>query len=179
MTDHIAASDGVDDAVRQWRSERPGLDVSALEVFGRLHRAYLQYQSSLSNLFAEYDLNMASFDVLAALRRSGAPYRMTSGQLAKTTLVTTGGVTLRVDRLEKAGFVERKRDPEDRRVVYACLTTSGMRLIDEAAEAHFANEQRLLAGLPPDEQSQLADLLRKLSASMSDSAAPDMEKDSA
>ena len=158
--------DAVDDIIGQWGHERPEMDVSALRVFGRLHRAYLLYQSSLSSLFAEYDLNMASFDVLASLRRNGAPYRMTSGELAKTMLVTTGGVTLRVDRLEKAGLVERKRDPDDRRIVYVCLTTTGLSLIDQTASAHFANELRLLQNLDEDDQHQLAELLRRLEASI-------------
>ncbi|ALG86339.1 MarR family winged helix-turn-helix transcriptional regulator [Gordonia phthalatica] len=160
--------DAVDDIIGQWGQERPEMDVSALHVFGRLHRAYLLYQSSLSSLFSEYDLNMASFDVLASLRRNGAPYRMTSGELAKTMLVTTGGVTLRVDRLEKAGLVERKRDPDDRRIVYVCLTTSGLSLIDQTASAHFSNELRLLQDLDENDQRQLADLLRRLENSIID-----------
>lgn len=169
--DHIVDRDAVDDIVGQWSHERPEMDVSALHVFGRLHRAYLLYQSSLSSLFAEYDLNMASFDVLAALRRNGSPYRMTSGELAKTMLVTTGGVTLRVDRLEKSGLVERKRDPDDRRIVYVCLTTSGLSLIDRTASAHFSNELRLLHQLDEDEQRQLASLLRRLETSIIDAEA--------
>ncbi|MBM7365690.1 MarR family winged helix-turn-helix transcriptional regulator [Gordonia hydrophobica] len=163
--------DAVDDIVGQWGHERPDMDVSALQVFGRLHRAYLLYQTSLSSLFSDYDLNMASFDVLASLRRNGAPYRMTSGELAKTMLVTTGGVTLRVDRLEKAGLVERKRDPDDRRIVYVCLTTTGLSLIDQTASAHFANELRLLQGLDEADQRALSTLLQKLETSIIDAEA--------
>ena len=166
MPDHDPLPDTVDHAIAQWAQERPALDVSALHVFGRLHRAYLRYQSSMSTLFAHHDLNTASFDVLAALRRSGPPYRMTSTELARTMLVTTGGVTLRVDRLEKSGLVERVRDSDDRRVVYVYLTAEGIRAIDTAADAHFANELRLLDGLDDDEQQQLAALLRALEASI-------------
>lgn len=82
--------DAVDDIVDQWAHQWPELDVSPLKVLGRLHRSYLRYQASLAVVFEEHGINMASFDVLAALRRSGPPYRMTSGQLAESALVTTG-----------------------------------------------------------------------------------------
>ena len=167
--------DAVDGIIAQWAAERPTLDVSALAVFGRLHRTYLQYQSSLSTLLARYDLNNASFDVLTALRRSGSPFRMTSTELSKTMLVTTGGVTLRVDRLEKSGLVERKRDPDDRRVVYVCLTTTGLSLIDDATTAHFQNELRLLSGLDDEQRRQLARLLGVLEESITDAENDDEE----
>ncbi|EGD54909.1 MarR family winged helix-turn-helix transcriptional regulator [Gordonia neofelifaecis] len=165
--------DAVDEIVEQWGVERPDMDVSALQVFGRLHRSYLLYQTSLGGLFAEYGLNMASFDVLASLRRAGPPYRMTSGELAKTMLVTTGGVTLRVDRLEKTGLVERKRDPDDRRIVYVCLTTTGLRVIDQAANAHFSNELRLLESLSDEDRNSLSQLLRRLESSILDAESDD------
>lgn len=158
--------DAVDDIVSQWARQRPDLEVSPMKVLGRLHRSYLRYQASLADVFDEYGINMASFDVLAALRRSGPPYRRTSGQLAESALVTTGGVTLRVDRLEKAGLVRRERDPDDRRVVYVQLTDEGLRLIDEVADAHFANETRMLSGMSAKDQHALADLLRKLEHSI-------------
>ncbi|GAA4681490.1 MarR family transcriptional regulator [Gordonia humi] len=179
MNEQTPTPDAVDGIIAQWAAERPTLDVSALAVFGRLHRAYLQYQSSMSTLFARYDLNNASFDVLAALRRSGSPFRMTSSQLAKTMLVTTGGVTLRVDRLEKSGLVERKRDPDDRRVVYVCLTTAGLSLIDEATTDHFQNELRLLGGLDVEQRAELATLLRALEASITEAETDDEEPASA
>ncbi len=158
--------DAVDHIVAQWNEQWPALDVSALEVFGRMHRSYVRYQSSLSTLFDRHGINMAAFDVLAALRRSGPPYRMTAGQLADTSLVTTGGITLRVDRLEKAGLVQRERDPDDRRVVYTRLTPAGRQAVEEAAADHFANEARMLATLTATEQRQLAGLLRKLEQSI-------------
>ncbi|MQY18896.1 MarR family winged helix-turn-helix transcriptional regulator [Nocardia macrotermitis] len=158
--------DAVDDIVAQWHLQRPDLDVSPLEVFGRLHRSYIYYQSSLTALFDRHGINMAAFDVLAALRRSGPPYRMTAGQLAEMALVTTGGMTLRVDRLEKAGLVERERDPDDRRIVYSRLTEAGLRVLESTADDHFANEARMLAGLTATEQAGLAHLLRKLERSI-------------
>ncbi|MDZ7911974.1 MAG: MarR family transcriptional regulator [Rhodococcus sp. (in: high G+C Gram-positive bacteria)] len=165
MSDRIEP-DAVDDIVHQWERQWPDLDVSALHIFGRMHRSYLRYQSSLSAVFEKHGINVASFDVLAALRRAGPPYQMTSGQLAEMSLVTTGGVTLRVDRLEQAGLVERERDATDRRVVYARLTAKGKEVFDAAAEEHFENENRMLAGLNAPERKQLADLFRKLEHSI-------------
>lgn len=137
-----------------------------MEVLGRLHRSFLRYQGLLSELFECFDLNMASFDVLAALRRSGPPYRQTAGQLADIALVTTGGITLRLDRLEKSGLVTRERDAQDRRVVYACLTERGAEVADVVAVAHFANEERMLSELSAPERRTLARLLSKLERSL-------------
>lgn len=165
MSDRIEP-DTVDEIVVQWAEQWPDLDVSALHIFGRMHRSYLRYQSSLAAVFDRHGINVASFDVLAALRRSGPPYQMTSGQLAEMSLVTTGGVTLRVDRLEQAGLVERERDQNDRRVVYARLTAKGKEVFDAAATEHFANENRMLAELSATERTELADLFRKLERSI-------------
>lgn len=158
--------DAVDLVLEQWKRELPTLDASPMEVLGRLHRSFLRYQALLSELFECFDLNMASFDVLAALRRSGPPYRQTAGQLADIALVTTGGITLRLDRLEKAGLVIRERDAQDRRVVYACLTERGVEVADVVAVAHFANEERMLAELSDAERRRLSQLLGKLERSL-------------
>jgi DNA-binding MarR family transcriptional regulator len=166
LEDSGEGKDAVDEIVAQWSRQAPDLDVSALNVFGRLHRSYLRYQTTISAVFEQYGINMASFDVLAALRRSGPPYRMTSGQLSQSALVTAGGVTLRVDRLEQAGLVVRERDDDDRRVVYACLTDEGLQLINETAAEHFANEKDMLHGMSAQEQAQLAALLQKLERSI-------------
>ncbi|MFE3454219.1 MarR family winged helix-turn-helix transcriptional regulator [Nonomuraea sp. NPDC059194] len=160
------SSDAVDQIMEQWRRELPEVDIAPLAVFGRLHRSFLRYQVLLNEVFETYGISMAAFDVLTALRRSGSPYRMTAGQLAETSLVSTGGVTLRVDRLEKAGLVVRERDPDDRRVVYAQLTDAGLDLVERVAQTHFANEQRMLAKLTDVEQRQLARLLSRLESSL-------------
>lgn len=165
MSDRIEP-DTVDDIVGQWAQQWPDLDVSAIHIFGRMHRSYLRYQASLAAVFDRHGINVASFDVLAALRRSGPPYQMTSGQLAEMSLVTTGGITLRVDRLEQAGLVERERDSTDRRVVYARLTARGKEVFDAAAREHFENENHMLAGLSATERTALADLFRKLERSI-------------
>ncbi|MDV6275100.1 MarR family transcriptional regulator [Rhodococcus erythropolis] len=158
--------DAVDDIIRQWSRQWPELDVSAIHIFGRMHRSYLRYQASIAAVFDKHGINIASFDVLAALRRSGPPYQMTSGQLAEMSLVTTGGVTLRVDRLEQAGLVERERDSADRRVVYARLTAKGKAVFDAAAKEHFENENHMLAGLSAQDRKAMADLFRKLERSI-------------
>lgn len=158
--------DAIDGIVAQWAEQVPDMDVSGMQVLGRLHRAYLKYQSALNVLFDRHGINTAAFDVLAALRRSGSPYRMTAGQLAESSMVTTGGITMRLDRLEQAGLATRERDPADRRVVYAQLTDKGLVVVEETARAHFANEAKMLAGLSDPERRQLSVLLRKLEHSL-------------
>lgn len=163
--------DAVDQIVDDWNVCRPDLDVSALEVFGRLHRAFLHYQSAIVPIFEHHGINMASFDVLAALRRRGEPFRMTAGELAASSLVTTGGITLRVDRLEEQGLVVRERDTQDRRVVYIQLTSQGRTVVDAVADEHFSNELALLAGLSERDRSALAELLSRLERSVQDARA--------
>jgi DNA-binding MarR family transcriptional regulator len=163
-----AKRDPVDVIVSQWEREMPDMDVSALAVFGRLHRCYARYADLLGEIFDKHGINMASFDVLAALRRSGPPYRRTAGELAGIGLITTGGLTLRLDRLEQAGLVIRERDSDDRRVVYAQLTEAGLELTNRVAREHFANELHMLSGLAKSERTQLADLLGKLERSLLD-----------
>ncbi|MFC9977289.1 MarR family winged helix-turn-helix transcriptional regulator [Spirillospora sp. NPDC127200] len=162
----IDRSDTVDLIIEQWRRERPDVDVSGLAVFGRLHRGFLRYTALLAEVFERHGINMAAFDVLATLLRSGPPYRRTAGELAEISLVSTGGVTLRLDRLEKAGLITRERDPQDRRVVHARLTDEGLELTNAVVAEHFANEQRMLAGLSEAERRQLARLLGKLERSL-------------
>ena len=158
--------DAVDTIVDQWRTERPDLDPSPIALFGRVHRIYLRYQGVLNKTFERHGLNSASFDVLAALRRSGAPYRKTGTQLASGSLLSSAGVTFRLDRLEEAGLIERQRDHEDRRVVYSSLTDKGLEVIDRTIESHLAAESALLHGLTARERTQLAGLLGKLERSI-------------
>lgn len=167
MAKEVTAGDSaVDTIVAEWQRERPDLDASPIALFGRLHRAYLRYNSVISREFARSNLNSASFDVLASLRRSGAPYRKTASDLAGGSLLSSAGVTFRLDRLEEAGLIERQRDTKDRRVVYSQLTPEGLRVIDETIARHLENEHRLLAGLNDRERAQLAKLLAKLESSI-------------
>ncbi|MFI7484113.1 MarR family winged helix-turn-helix transcriptional regulator [Kocuria sp. M1R5S2] len=157
--------DGVDAIVGRWRTVRPELDVSAMQVFGRLHRTYLLYREHINEVFDHYGLNDAGFDVMVALRRE-PDFTLTAGDLARQTLVTTGGLTLRVRRLEEAGFVTRDRDPHDARVVFVTLTAKGRELIDEVSDAHFDNCLRLLEDFDEERREQLADLLADLEVSL-------------
>ena len=161
-TDH----DQVRRSIEQWSIHRPDLDVSALEVFGRVHRIYLRYRSELQAGFAEHGINAASFGVLAALYRIGPPYRLTVSGLANETLVSSGGMTMRLDRLEQSGLIARERERADRRVVYAQLTEAGEECASAAAESHFKNELRMMGGLDAAERVTLGNLLCKLEESM-------------
>lgn len=166
MASRYRSSDLVDLILDQWDREVPTLDVSSIAVLGRLHRCDLRYQGLVADTLARFDLSTAAFDVLASLRRSGPTYRRTAGQLAEIGLITSGGLTQRIDRLERAGLVERTKEPGDRRVVYIQLTDTGRQLIDEVLQAHFAEQNKMLGGLTQNEQRQLAVLLARLEVSL-------------
>ena len=150
----------------QWRRERPELDTEPLALFGRLFRCMRLADSALTDGLAAYDLQPGWFDILAALRRSGAPYELNAGELMRTTLLSSGGTTKRLDRLAEAGLVERRPDSADRRGTRVRLTPRGRAVIDRAVGAHVENEARLLAGLTRAEQRTLDGLLRRLLAEL-------------
>ncbi|GAA2823147.1 MarR family transcriptional regulator [Kribbella solani] len=143
----------------QWRIERPDVDTSPQGVIGRLHRIANSLTGELTLLYEKFGLTEGEFDVLAALRRAGSPYEHAPGELALHTMVTTGAISKRVDRLEEAGLVRRRRSDADGRGRVVRLTPAGRRLFDRAFSAHMANEQRLLEVLTPDERAQLERLL--------------------
>ena len=154
--------DGVDAILDQWSRERPELDTSPMGVFGRMTRlARLQRAASEARL-SRAGINSAEFDVLATLRRSGEPYALTPSQLADAVMVTSGGMTGRVDRLVRAGLVAREQDPRDRRSVRVRLTDEGRAVVDRAVVEHLAAEEDLLAPLSASERERLSALLRKL-----------------
>jgi len=159
-------TDAVETIIEDWRRERPDLDPAPLQVLGRLHRTFLRYQSVVARTVQSHGLNLAGFDVLTALRRAGTPYRRTAGELAASGLITSAGITMRIDRLEKDGLIVRERDPGDRRVVYSRLTDEGLRRIDVLFAEHLENERRMLAGLTAEECAQLGVLLGKLERSL-------------
>ena len=142
--------DRVDRILAQWHRERPDLDVSAMGLLGRLSRLSTHVAREIEKSFSERGLSASSFDVLATLRRSGAPYRLSPGTM-----------TNRIDQLEKAGLVERIANPEDRRSVIIALTEEGLRRVDEAATAQVANQHRVVSELSPEERAALDGLLRK------------------
>lgn len=151
--------DRVAEIQAQWRRERPDLDVSPQGLVGRLHRLGDLLRAELVGVYQRFGLGEGEFDVLAALRRQGAPYALAPGALARHTMVTTGAMTKRVDRLEAAGLVERSTSPEDGRGRVVRLTGAGRDLIDEAFTAHMRNEQRLVAALAPADRERLEGLL--------------------
>ncbi len=159
------SSDLVDLIIDQWSREVPGLDVSSIGVLGRLHRCDIRYQGLVADVLEEFNLTTAAFDVLASLRRS-PEHKRTAGQLAQVGLISSGGLTQRIDRLERSGLVSRTRDPNDRRVVYIELTAAGHNLIDTVLERHFAEQNSFLSGLTRTEQRQLAELLSRLEVSL-------------
>ncbi|MFC7307212.1 MarR family winged helix-turn-helix transcriptional regulator [Streptomyces monticola] len=167
--------DAVDGIIEDWRRERPELDTDPLRVLGRLHRSFTRYQALMAVPIDQYGLSLAGFDVLTALRRAGAPYRLTAGELAASGLISSAGVTLRIDRLEKDGLIVRERDAKDRRVVYSRLTDEGLRVIDELFTEHLENERRMLAGLSERDCTQLARLLAKLERSLAAAEPEDTE----
>lgn len=154
--------DGVDGILDQWHRERPDLDVSAIGVFGRMARLSRAQRLASEARLARLGINSVDFDVLATLRRSGAPYALNASQLAGAVMVTSGGMTGRIDRLVKAGHVVREQDPHDRRGVTVRLTDAGFATIEEAVILHLAAEEELLAPLTDTERRRLAALLRKL-----------------
>lgn len=156
--------DEVDRIVVAWRRERPDLDVSPLAVLSRVTRLARHLDLARRGAFDRHDLETWEFDVLSALRRAGAPYQLSPGALLTQTLVTSGTMTNRIDRLVEHGLVERLPSPDDRRGVLVQLTDAGRARVDAAFADLLDVERRLLEGLPPGERDRLADLLRALVA---------------
>jgi DNA-binding MarR family transcriptional regulator len=154
--------DEVDRLVAAWRRERPDLDVGPMEVLSRVTRLARHLDRARRQAFASHDLESWEFDVLSALRRSGPPYRLSPGRLLRETLVTSGTMTNRVDRLAARGLVRREPDPGDRRGVQVLLTDDGRARVDAALSALLTNERALLLGLGAADRRQLANLLRAL-----------------
>ncbi|MEZ5115308.1 MAG: MarR family transcriptional regulator [Candidatus Nanopelagicales bacterium] len=159
-----APQDEVDRLVAAWRRERPDLDVSPLDVLSRVTRLARYLDRARREAFEEHDLETWEFDVLAALRRAGPPYALSPGRLLTQTLVTSGTMTNRIDRLEERGLVSRSPDPNDRRGVQVQLTDAGRARVDDALTDLLRHEREILAALPADRRRELADLLRGLVA---------------
>jgi DNA-binding MarR family transcriptional regulator len=151
------------DAIEQaWRRERPDVEVGPLVLLGRLFRVTELADARLARALGERNLQRGWFDLLAALRRSGPPYELRPGELMRATMLSSAGMTKRLDRLVEAGLLERRPDPGDRRGTLVRLTAAGRRAIDAALPVHVANEELLLAPLSERERKTLDRLLRKL-----------------
>lgn len=160
--------DEVDRLVAAWRRERPDLDVSPMEILSRISRLATYLDRARKQAFAAHNLESSEFDVLSALRRAGDPYRLSPGQLVQETLVTSGTMTNRVDRLVTKGLVDRMPDPADRRGVQVQLTASGRAAVDGALVALLDSERELLAGIGTNDREAVAAALRTLSLPFDD-----------
>jgi DNA-binding MarR family transcriptional regulator len=145
----------------EWRRERPDLDVEPQAIIGRLHRLAAQLTGELTAVYERFGLGEGEVDVLAALRRAGAPYERAPGELAAHTMVTSGAISKRLDRLVDAGLVERRASDDDARRRIVALTPTGLALIDEAFAAHMANERRLVDVLDADDRGALEGALTR------------------
>jgi DNA-binding MarR family transcriptional regulator len=156
--------DEVDELVAAWRAQRPDLDVEPLQVLSRISRLARHLDIARRGAFADHGLESWEFDVLSALRRQGPPFQLTPGALLRATLVTSGTMTNRIDRLAAADLVRREPDPRDKRGVLVTLTERGTARVDAALADLLRRERALLAGLDSDERRQLADTMRVLLA---------------
>ncbi|MGQ7261622.1 MarR family winged helix-turn-helix transcriptional regulator [Vreelandella sp. V005] len=153
--------DHVDHILNQWRQERPDLDVAPMGTIGRVKRLNHALMRTMEKTWAKYGLTDASFDVLATLRREGAPYALSPSDLMASTMVTSGTMTHRINLLEKAGLIERVKNPEDGRGFLISLSQRGYDLIDEAVAAHVETQAQLVSGLTEEQRQQLDALLKQ------------------
>ncbi|MQA40498.1 MarR family winged helix-turn-helix transcriptional regulator [Rugamonas aquatica] len=160
------AMDAVDTIVAQWRRERPDLDVASMATIGRLKRCAALLQRRLDATFAEFGMGAWEFDVLATLRRSGAPYCLAPTALFSAMMITSGTMTHRLQRLEASALVERMPNPADARSLLVRLTPAGLELIERAVAAHVDNEREILSPLNPAELALLDSGLIKLLAAL-------------
>ncbi|WP_413355132.1 MarR family winged helix-turn-helix transcriptional regulator [Microbacterium sp. 1P06AB] len=154
--------DHVDRILAQWRSARPGLDVSPMAVIGRLSRAAAVVDARLAETFASHGIDAGTFDVLATLARQGEPFRITPAELAADAMITSSAVAQRLNRLDRLGLVVREPNPDDGRGKFVRLTDAGRELLDRVLPDHLATEREILAPLTAGERSALAGLLSKL-----------------
>jgi len=163
---HQGTSDAVDAIIEAWRRERPDLDPTAKHVTGRVVRLGGIFQATYAATFEPLGINDGDYGVLATLRRAGEPHQLTPTDLARHRMMTSGGMTAAIDRLERKGLVTRRPNPSDRRGTLIALTDEGRRVVDEAMALHTDAEQRLVGGLTAKERDQLERLLRKLLLSL-------------
>ena len=161
-TDDADVPDHVDRVEAGWRRERPDIDVSSVGIVTRIWRIGRHLDRHRKDRLEALGTDRVALDVLAMLRRAGPPYRRTAGELQQSALITSGGMSQRLERLEAAGLISRHMHPTDRRKVEVALTASGMAVVDEVTGDLMANESKLLDVLDPAEQAQLRALLKKL-----------------
>lgn len=162
-------TDAVDAIVAQWQRVRPDLDLDTMAIFGRIHRTSKLAGRQLKDVFAPYGLALSDFDVVATLRRSGEPFELSPKQLSATLMLTSGGLTGRLDKLERAGLLRRLPDPNDRRGLRIQLTDEGKRVVDASVTDEIVALARVLgSALSAEERQDLGRLLTKLHAAYAD-----------
>jgi DNA-binding MarR family transcriptional regulator len=154
--------DWIERVVERWSSLEPGLDMEAYLVTGRISRIAAHIARSQEEVFGRYGLNRGEVGVLNALRTAGPPHRLSPTQLFKGLMLSSAGMTSRLDRLEARGLVARSSDPNDRRGIHVDLTSKGLELVDRVVATNTEDEKRLLTGLSREDLGSLASLLRKL-----------------
>lgn len=159
-------ADHVERLRAQWARELPDLDTTPMAVLGRAYRLSNLVRPGIEALFAGFDLDRGEFDVLSTLRRSGAPYRLSPTELYRSLMISSGGLTHRLIRLEKAGLVRREKAPGDGRSLLVMLTEEGVRRVEAAFRADMENEMRFLDGMAPERRALLAGLLQELLAGL-------------
>lgn len=152
--------DAIDKVVEQWATEKPDLDTQPMAMMGRLMRIAKYMESEVAKLHKRYDLKLGEFDVLATLRRSGQPYRLTPSALIDSMMLTSGAMTNRLDKLETKGLIAREHSRADRRSVTVQLTEQGLTVIDNLMQEHVAVQANLVAGIDAKQRDQLNGLLK-------------------
>jgi DNA-binding MarR family transcriptional regulator len=164
----VAGQDDVSRFREQWARELPGLDTTAMDILGRARRVVLRSRPAIEAVFARHGLDAGEFDVLATLRRSGPPYALRPTELYKSLMITSGGLTARLAKLEKAGLIDRPPSPDDARSTLVRLTPAGRSTVEAAFREDMAIESRMIAGLSPDKRAHLKDMLELLEESLSE-----------
>lgn len=165
---HVSMTDRVDALIAQWQREMPDLPTDAMALFGRLGRLAILAEGAINETFVRHGLQRGEFDVLATLRRSGAPFELNPSALAATLMLSRAGMTGRLDRLESGGLVRRIADADDRRSIRVALTPKGIELIERVVVEHVDNEERVLSGLSRRDRDDLDRVLRRLLATLDD-----------
>lgn len=168
----VSIEDDVEALISDWHDERPGVDMSSLRVFLPLRRALQAAEARRGRLLAAHDITPATLDLLVAMRRAGPPYVRTPSELARLLVLTAGGVSQRLERLEQAGLLEREINTEDRRSIRVKLTPLGLRTLDELIDDYMDHEEQLLHGLSDRQRQQLSRLLAHLNASIRSAPEP-------
>lgn len=162
--------DEVDRILEQWQKERPDLDVSPMGPIGRIKRCSTLLERLLESRFSAFDLNLWEFDMLATLRRSGSPYRLSPTELFSTLMITSGTMTHRLKKLEQRNLIERINNQDDARSTLVQLTDHGLELINRAVDAHVENERLILSVLNLNEIESLNSCLSALLQSLEGSS---------